>query len=360
MNTYSAELKRISENYENYNSVEDLQIQLHALTAIIDNEAKEETATAIKASDLVTSIVAQFFKADAGEDTVKTGLTSFDRAINGFEKGEFIVIGARPGMGKTKFMVQLTTNMARQNKGIAFLSLEMSAEMITKQILCNLGKLQTDVFKRPDQYNPEIELSLSDAIKQLKELPIYLYENPGANLNKLLVLIRNVVLENNVRVVFVDYLQLISLGSRRFNRESEIAIVCRELKKLAMELGITMIVSSQLSRQVENRPGGSKRPQLSDLRESGSIEQDADKVIFIYRAEYYGIEVDENNCSTRNIMELILSKNRNGFTVDVPVYADFARSVIVDIDSRKSQLYERFTDLRIDSNRLKEIDDVFK
>lgn len=355
MNPYLAELKKITDNYENYQRVDDLQQHLHALSSLIEIDSKEEAKLPIKASDMVSKVVGNYFNKNAVADTVKTGLVAFDRVIHGFEKGEFIVIGGRPGMGKTQLTVQMATNMAKQNKAVAFMSLEMSAEMMTKKFLCNLGQLNPSVFNNPDNYDKDIELSLSDAIKQLKELPIFLYDNPSSNLNKLLVLVKKVVVENKVSVVFLDYLQLISVGSRRFNRESEISIICRDLKKLAVELNITIIVGSQLSRQVENRPGGSKRPQLSDLRESGAIEQDADKVIFIYRPEYYGIEVDENNKPTKNRMELIVSKNRNGTLVDVPVFAAFHKSMIVDIDYNQEDIYLRTPEIKINSDRLNDL-----
>jgi replicative DNA helicase len=356
MNPYLAELKKITDNYENYQRIEDLQQHLYALTSMISNDIVDESKTPIKASDFVTSIVGDFFNANPETEMVKTGFTAFDRISSGFQKGEFVVIGGRPGMGKTVFMVQMAANIARQNKGVAFLSLEMSAEMMTKKFLCNLGQLKPDVFNRLTDYTKEIELNLSDAIKQLKELPIFLYENPSTYLNKLLPLIRKVVEENEVRVVFIDYIQLVSVGNRRFNREAEISIVCREIKKLAVELNITIIAGSQLSRQVENRPGGSKRPQLSDLRESGSIEQDADKVIFLYRPEYYGIEVDECNQPTKNRMELILSKNRNGPIVDIPVSIAFHKSIVRDIDYNQEDIYMRTPDIKIDVERFKDFD----
>ena len=356
MNPYLTELKKITDNYENYQRVDDLQQHLYSLSSMIEIESKEEAKLPIKASDLVSKVVGNYFNKNADTDTIKTGLVSFDRAIHGFEKGEFIVIGGRPGMGKTQLTVQWATNMAKQNKGVAFISLEMSAEMMTKKFLCNLGQLNPGVFNNPDNYDKDIELSLSDAIKQLKELPIYLYDNPSSNLNKLLALIKKVVIENKVNVVFLDYLQLVSVGSRRFNREAEISIICRDLKKLAVELGIIIIVGSQLSRQVENRPGGSKRPQLSDLRESGAIEQDADKVIFIYRPEYYGIEVDECNQPTKNRMELILGKNRNGPLIDINVTVAFHKSIVRDVDYNQEDIYLRTPDIKIDAERFKDLD----
>lgn len=355
MNQYLRELKKITDNYENYQQVEDLQQHLSTLISMIDNDVRDDDKTPVKASDLVSSVIAKFFKPNSEIETIKSGFASFDRLVNGFYKGEFVVVGARPGMGKTQFMVQLAINISKQNIGVAFFSFDAGAEMMTQKFLCNLGQLNPWIFNKPESYNNDIELSLSGAIKQLKELPIYLYENPNTHLNKLLTLIKNVVNDNQVRVVFIDYLQLISVGNRRLNREAEISIICRELKKLTMELDITLIVSSQLSRQVENRPGGSRRPQLSDLRESGAIEQDADKVIFIYRAEYYGIEVDENNQSTRNRMELILGKNKNGPIVDVNVIAAFSNSMIVDEEYTKEHIYMRTPDIKIDTERLKDL-----
>ncbi len=271
MNQYLIELKKITDNYENYQRVEDLQQQLYALSSMIDNDKKDEIKTSIKASDLVTTIMDGFLNKNTVTDIVKSGLASFDSIINGFQKGEFVVIGGRPGMGKTQFLVQLAVNMAKQNKVVAFISLEMSAEMVTKKFLCNLGQLNPDIFNRQVAYPKEVEVGLLGASKQLNELPIYLYENPSSYLNKLLDLIRRLVEDKKTNIVFIDYLQLITIGSRRFNRESEISIICREIKRIAAELDIIIIVASQLSRQVENRPGGSKRPQLSDLRESGAI-----------------------------------------------------------------------------------------
>lgn len=355
MNQYLTELKRIANNYENHQHADELKQQLFALFSDIDNDTKAVEKTPFKAGDLVGSIVSKLFQPNAETNIVKTGFTHFDNQIVGFQKGELIVIGGRPGMGKTQFMVQLTNNIAKQNKAVAFLSLEMSAEVITQKLLENLGQLNPIFFIKPSEYNDEIEKLLSDAIKKLKELPIYLYNNPSPHLNKLLSLIKKVVAENKIDVIFIDYLQLISVGSRRLNRESEISIVCSELKKLAVELNITLIVSSQLSRQVENRPGGSKRPQLSDLRESGAIEQDADKVIFLYRPEYYGIEVAENNQTTKNRMELIVAKNRNGPLVDIPVFVAFHKSIIVDLDYNRENIYLRTPHIKIDSDRLDDL-----
>lgn len=357
MKQYLVELKKIAENYENYQQIDELQNHLYALASMIEIDAKEEEKIPIKASDIVNTVVANFFKSNTESDSVKSGIEALDSVIHGFHKGEFIVIGGRPGMGKTQFSVQLAANMAKQNKVVAFLSLEMSAEVITKKFLCNLGQLSPSVFDRLNDYSPEIESSLSGAIKKLKELPIYLYENPSPSLNKLIGLIKKVVEEQKVNVVFIDYLQLISVGSRRLNRDSEMSIICRDLKKLAMNLGITIIVSSQLSRQVENRVSGSRRPQLSDLRESGAIEQDADKVIFLYRPEYYGIEIDENNQPTKNKMELIISKNRNGPLMDVIVLAALSKSTIVDMDYNKEHTFLRTPNIKINNNRLRDLED---
>ena len=356
MNQYLAELKKIADNFENYQHVDDLKQELFAFSVRINNDEKEAEKTSFKASDKVGSIVSKFFQSGSDTESVRTGFSSFDRAIVGFQKGELIVIGGRPGMGKTQFMIQLATNIAKQNKGVAVLSLEMSAEVITQKLLANLGQLSPSIFIRQTEYADAIEIQLSNAISQLKELPIYLYDNPSSYLNKLSNLIRKLVAENSVEVIFIDYLQLIAVGSRRLNREAEISIICRELKQLAVELGIVLIANSQLSRQVENRPGGSKRPQLSDLRESGAIEQDADKVIFLYRPEYYAIEVDENGISTKGKMELILSKNRNGPMCDFNVIAAFHKSIIVDEDYLSNDIFIRTPNINISKDRLKDFD----
>jgi replicative DNA helicase len=254
-------------------------------------------------------------------------------------------------------MIQLATNIAEHQTAIAYFSLEFSTEILTQKLLSNLAQVSPETFARPGEYNNQIEEKLSFAIRQLKQMPIYFYENPSTHINKLVRLISNIVLEKNVKVVFIDYLQLMSIGSRRINRDVEMSIICRTLKNLAKELEITIIAGSQLSRQVENRIGGSRRPQLSDLRESGSIEQDADKVFLLYRPEYYGLEVDENNQPTINKMEIMLSKNRSGPICDFMVTALFGKSIIVDIEDYEDKRYIKSSEINISSNRLKDFED---
>ena len=356
MNQYVRELKKIVENYENFQQNEDLKQQLYALYSLIDHDLKDDEKLPIKAADVVGTIITKFFNPATINDAIKTGFPQIDRTIVGFQKGEFIVIGGRPGMGKTQLMVQLATNIAEQKVAIAYFSLEFNTEILTQKLLANLAQVSPETFARPGEYNNQIEEKLSFAIKQLKEMPIYFYENPSTHINKLIKLITNLVSEKNVKVVFIDYLQLISIGSRRINRDVEMSIICRELKRLAKELEITLIVGSQLSRQVENRPGGSRRPQLSDLRESGSIEQDADKVFLLYRPEYYGLEIDENNQTTINKMEIMLSKNRSGPLWDFSVKALFSKSIIVDIEDYEDKRYIKSSEINISSDRLKDFD----
>jgi replicative DNA helicase len=185
-------------------------------------------------------------------------------------------------------------------------------------------------------------------VRTLSTLPIFIYDQFVTSISSVSDKCRQLVRENNAEVIFIDYLQLMGTFNRRNNRETEISIVMRELKNLAKELNIVLVVASQLSRQVENRPGGSKRPQLSDLRESGSIEQDSDKVLFIYRHEYYGIEFDENNESTRHVMELIMAKNNTGYCESIKLTVKKGFTGFADYKGP-------YSELTISQNRLNDL-----
>lgn len=245
-----------------------------------------------------------------GTNLISTGFMSLDGELNCLRPGELVILGGRPGMGKTQLMVQLCINLLQQNIKCAYLSLELSANQLCKRFVANVSDLS---FSEIDKIkSPAVKKVLINNINSIKNWPLYIEDNTSYHINDLMAVCEKLVNENSVKVVFIDYVQLLAMNSHKLNREQELSIVSGELKKLARRLNIVIICSSQLSRQVENRPGGSKRPQLSDLRESGAIEQDADKVVFIYRPEYYGLEVDENNRSTKNKVEIVIAKNRNG------------------------------------------------
>ncbi len=268
---------------------------------------------------------------------VPSGFSALDRITGGWQKSDLLILAARPGMGKTAFVVTMAKNAAVEfNKPVAIFSLEMSSIQLVKRLIASETEIDQGKILKGNLDNHEF-VQLNERIKKLSVAPLYIDDTPALSIFELRAKARRLKEQQNVSLIIIDYLQLMSGGpDSKGNREQEISQISRGLKSLAKELEIPIIALSQLSRQVENRPGGSKRPQLSDLRESGAIEQDADMVMFIYRPEYYGIETDEQNQPTKNKAEIIIAKNRHGAIVDVPL--------------KFIGQYAKFTDLDYDDN----------
>lgn len=250
----------------------------------------------------------------SGLTGIPSGFTALDRVTSGWQKSDLIIIAGRPGMGKTAFIVTAMRNAAVEfNKSVAIFSLEMSSIQLVNRLISAEAQLEGDKIKKGNLEDYEWE-QLVHKTHRLTEAPIYIDDTPALTILELRAKCRRLVAQHNVELIIVDYLQLMSGESSRGssgNREQEIAAISRALKSIAKELNIPVIAISQLSRAVETR-GGDKRPQLSDLRESGSIEQDADLVIFLYRPEYYGLTEDEAGNPVEGIGEVIISKHRNG------------------------------------------------
>ena len=249
---------------------------------------------------------------------VPTGFTSLDRITNGWQRSDLIILAARPSMGKTALALSMARNMAVDfNRPVAVFSLEMSAVQLVTRLISSESELKSDKLKRGDLAGHEWE-QLDSKIQGLIESKLFIDDTPALTIFELRAKCRRLKQQHDIQMVVVDYLQLMSGGGdSRGNREQEISQISRSLKALAKELDIPVLALSQLSRAVENRPGQSKRPILSDLRESGAIEQDADLVLFIYRPEYYKIDEFEDGTSTHRIAELIIAKHRNGAVGDV-------------------------------------------
>lgn len=276
----------------------------------------------------------------SGITGVPSGFTELDRVTSGWQKSDLIIIAARPGMGKTAFVLSMARNAAVQFKRpVAFFSLEMSSVQLVNRLISSETEIVGDKIRKGQLANHEWE-QLNARIKPLTDAPLYIDDTPAISIFDLRAKCRRLVAEKNISMIIIDYLQLMISGTdqRSGNREQEISTISRSLKAIAKELSIPVIALSQLSRAVETRPGGSKRPQLSDLRESGAIEQDADLVVFLYRAEYYGLEEDENQQSTKGMAEVIVAKNRNGalktvnlrFVGHLTKFSDFDNYEIAD------------------------------
>lgn len=264
---------------------------------------------------------------------VPSGFTALDRITGGWQKSDLLILAARPGMGKTAFVVSMAKNAAVEfNKAVAIFSLEMSSIQLVKRLISSETEITQDKILKGNLDNHEF-VQLNERIKKLSVAPLFIDDTPALSIFELRAKARRLKENEKVELIIIDYLQLMSGGpDSKGNREQEISNISRGLKSLAKELEIPIIALSQLSRQVENRPGGSKRPQLSDLRESCAIEQDADMVMFIYRPEYYGLEVDENNEPTKGRAEVIIAKNRHGSleTVKLRFVGQYAKFTDLD------------------------------
>jgi len=257
---------------------------------------------------------------EGGVTGVPSGFSKLDQMTGGWQPSDLIIIAARPSMGKTAFALAAARNAAlhpQMPTGVAIFSLEMSSQQLAQRMLTSEARVDAQAA-RTGRMDEEDWPRLARAAGRLSEAPIFIDDTPGLTILELRAKCRRLKAEHDIGLVIVDYLQLMhttSLG-RNSNREQEIAHISRSLKSLAKELNVPVVALSQLSRAVETR-GGDKRPQLSDLRESGSIEQDADVVTFIYRPERYGITVDEHGNSTEGLAEIIIGKQRNGPIGDV-------------------------------------------
>lgn len=262
-----------------------------------------------------------------------TGWYDLDRLTTGLHPNEFIIIAARPAMGKTAFALNLATHAAMtQDKSVAVFNLEMSAEQLAMRILSSLGQLEGFKLRTGNLMNNDWK-RINEAVSQLSNTNLVIDDTPGITIGEIRAKCRRLASsEKGLSLVIIDYLQLIS-GGKNYgaNRQQEVSDISRSLKTLAMELNVPIIALSQLSRSVEGRED--KRPLMSDLRESGSIEQDADIVAFLYRDDYYNKEArTEDNTS---ISELIIGKHRNGPTTTIELLFKKNTSTFLNLKREK-------------------------
>jgi replicative DNA helicase len=248
---------------------------------------------------------------------VPSGFSSLDRVTYGFQNTDLIILAARPSVGKTAFALNLARNAAlhpTKPTPVAFFSLEMSAGQLVQRILSAESEIWLEKISRGKMEEHEMKQLYARGIQKLSQAPLFIDDTPALNIFELRAKARRLKNASNIGMIIIDYLQLMSgTGeNRNANREQEISNISRSLKGLAKELQIPIIALSQLSREVEKRKEGNKMPQLSDLRESGAIEQDADMVMFLYRPEYYDITQDEMGDSNRGETHVRIAKHRNG------------------------------------------------
>lgn len=258
---------------------------------------------------------------------VTSGLIDLDKVLNGFQKSDLILLAARPSMGKTALALNIAANASHSGKSVAVFSLEMSKTQLGTRLLSTKSRVNSQYLNTGNMTDDDMR-ALIDALNELSRLKLYIDDTAGLGLLELRSKVRRLNHEQGLDLIIIDYLQLMQ-GGRSENRQQEISEISRGLKALAREMNLPIIALSQLSRSVEMR--AEKKPQLSDLRESGSLEQDADIVMFLYREEYYNREANNEN-----IAELIIAKNRNGPTTSIRLHFNKDIMHFGDLTSVKS------------------------
>ncbi len=277
--------------------------------------------------DTVLDVVENIGKRMKGIDVlgIPTGLKDLDLVLGGWKAPDLIILAARPGMGKTAFVLNVASSAAKHSKAkgggkVAIFSLEMSEKQLTERLLVSESMIDNEQIKRGKLSQDEY-VRVINAGSTLQDLPIHIDDTPAVTVSYIRSISMKIQHESGLEMIVVDYIQLMQDPSYKGNREAEVSAISRGLKALAKEMNVPVIGLAQLSRAVETR-GGDKKPMLSDLRESGGIEQDADSVIFLYRAEYYGITEDEDGNPIAGMAEAIIAKNRNGITGNIPMGCD--------------------------------------
>jgi replicative DNA helicase len=307
-------------SYDETLDVEDLMQEAEArLFEISQRNIKKDAVQINPVINEAIHNIQQAAKRKEGLSGISSGFVELDKITSGWQKSDLIIIAARPAMGKTAFVLSMAKNMAVNFKTpVALFSLEMSNVQLVNRLITNVCELPGDKIKsgRLEAYEWE---QLDHKITELYDAPVYVDDTPSLSVFELRTKARRLVREHDVKCVIIDYLQLMNASGMTYgSREQEVSMISRSLKGLAKELNIPIIALSQLNRGVEARAGAEgKRPQLSDLRESGAIEQDADMVCFIHRPEYYGIKEDSENRDLRGLAEIIVAKHRNGATGDI-------------------------------------------
>jgi replicative DNA helicase len=308
----------ITEAYDGHSTANDLLDSAEAKIFQISQQRGDEGFTRIKEMLWPTMERIETLQRSGKAITgVPSGFADLDEMTSGFQPSELVIVAARPSMGKTAFCLNVATQAAVDGFGVAVFSLEMSKEALVQRMLCAEARVDSQAVRRGTLRDPDFT-RLARAAGILQSCPVWIDDSPSLSLLEMRSKARRLKVENDIRLIVVDYLQLMKSPEYAENRVQEISDISRSLKGLARELDIPVIALSQLSRASEQR-GGERRPILSDLRDSGAIEQDADIVLFIHRPEMYQKEDSEGN-SLEGVAEVIVGKHRNGPTGSVNLY----------------------------------------
>jgi len=302
------------------------------LFKVAEGNIKRETAQINVLVKQALKNIEEAGKREDGLSGVPSGFSELDRMTSGWQRSDLVIIAARPSMGKTAFVLSMARKMAVDHKtAVAFFSLEMSNIQLVNRLIVSESGIPSEKI-RNGKLDPHEWTQLVVKIKDLTEAKIFIDDTPALSIFEFRAKCRRLKAQYDVGVIVIDYLQLMTGPvETKGNREQEVSTISRSLKAIAKELNVPIIALSQLNRSVETR-GGNKRPQLSDLRESGAIEQDADVVIFIHRPEYYGFLEDEEGNSLAGLAEIILSKHRNGAVGDIKLRFEKEMARFSDFD----------------------------
>lgn len=325
--------------------------------SIFDVTARTNKKDAKSARDISRKVLLNIERAsqkrnEGGVTGVPTGLAEIDRKTGGLQNSDLIIIAARPGMGKTGLALTIATNAAKSGHAVGFFSLEMSETQLMARVIGGETLVSPNRMMNGDIRDYEWQ-HLQSTIESFDNLQLFIDDTAAIHLTALRAKARRMKMKYGISLFIIDYLQLMKSSEKGSNREQEISRISQGLKALAKELDVPVIALSQLSRAVETR-GGAKRPQLSDLRDSGSIEQDADIVAFIYRPEYYEILEDENGQSLKGIAEIIFAKHRNGGTgtEQVRFEAEFAKFSDLNKPTQNNQSIPPYNPAVTSANRM--------
>jgi len=326
--TFTSQIQQ--EAFDNTIDVDDLMQEAEGKLFAISQQNLKKDYTQI--NPVIHEAYEELQKAAARRDGLSglsSGFAKIDKITSGWQNSDLIIIAARPAMGKTAFVLSMAKRIAvDMRKPVAMFSLEMSNVQLVKRLMINVCEIPGDKMKSGQLESYEWG-QLDNRIRALYDAPFYVDDTPSLSVFELRTKARRLVREHGVQLILIDYLQLMNASGMSFgSRQEEVSNISRSLKGLAKELNIPIIALSQLNRSVEKRDGDEgKRPQLSDLRESGAIEQDADMVCFIHRPEYYKIYKDDQGRNLKGMAEFIIAKHRNGAvdTVLLRFKSEFAR-----------------------------------
>ena len=306
--------------YDSSVDVDELMQQAEgSLFQISQNNMKQDFTQVAPVVKNAVEILQRAASNKGGLTGIPTGYTGMDEITSGWQASDLVIIAGRPAMGKTSFALSIAKNVAVDyGVPIGFFSLEMNNVQLVNRLISNVCEVSGRKILN-GQLDPSDWERLDKRIGRLTDAPIYVDDTPGLSVFELRTKARRLVREKGVKIIMIDYLQLMNANGMKFgSRQEEVSTISRSLKGLAKELDIPVLALSQLSRNVENREGlEGKRPQLSDLRESGAIEQGADMVLFVHRPEYYHIYQDEKGNDLHGMAQIIIAKHRKGSTGDV-------------------------------------------